>query len=163
PVPAGNDTYPPDQVETVVGRLAVEVGTSPQEIVALGRGAGSGPWSPFGVTQAALRMSRASNAVSRRHGEVARDMWRWLWPDRESASVPIGNVTNGVHIPPWIGQPMRELLDRHLGPDWQARAADPATWAPIDSIPGHELWSARGRQRAGLVAYVARRSVADRL
>jgi starch phosphorylase len=163
PVPAGNDSYPPDQIEAVVGRLAVQLGCSPQELVALGRGQADDPWSPFGVTEAALRTSRAANAVSRRHQEVARDMWHWLWPDRELDSVPIGHVTNGVHIPTWIGQPMRELLDRHLGADWQARAADPATWAAVDSIPGHELWSARGRQRTGLVGYAARRSIADRL
>ena len=163
PVPAGNDTYPPDQIEAVVGRLAVELGCSPQELVTLGRGQADDPWSPFGVTEAALRMSRTANAVSRRHQEVARDMWHWLWPERELDAVPIGHVTNGVHIPTWIGQPMRELFDRHLGPDWQARAADPATWAAVDAIPAHELWSARGRQRTGLVGFVARRSIADRL
>ena len=163
PVPAGNDSYPPDQIEDVVGRLAVQLGSSATEIVALGRDQAGDPWSPFGVTQAALRMSRASNAVSRRHGEVARDMWHWLWPELDPGAVPIGHVTNGVHVPTWIGRPMRELLDRHLGEGWMARAADPATWAAVDSIPAHELWSARGHQRTELVGYVARRSVADRL
>ena len=163
PVPAGNDSYPPDQVEEVVGRLAVQLGCTAAELIALGRDQADDPWSPFGVTQAALRMSRAANAVSRRHGDVAREMWQWLWPDTDSAEVPIGHVTNGVHVPTWIGPAMRELLDRHLGAGWIARAADPATWAPVDSIPAGELWSARGRQRASLVGYVARRSVADRL
>ena len=163
PVPAGNDSYPPDQVEHVVGRLAVQLGCTAAELVALGRDQADDPWSPFGVTQAALRMSRASNAVSRRHGEVAREMWHWLWPDASTDQVPIGHVTNGVHVPTWIGSAMRELLDRQLGAGWIAHAADPATWAAADSIPAHELWSARGRQRAGLVGFVARRSVADRL
>ena len=163
PVPAGNDSYPPDQVEEVVRRLAVELGCSAGELVALGRDKADDPSAEFGVTQAALRMSRAANAVSRRHGEVAREMWQWLWPHRDADGVPIDHVTNGVHVPTWIGGPMRELLDRHLGPGWTSRAADPATWAAVDSIPDHELWSARGRQRAGLVEFVARRSVSDRL
>jgi glycogen phosphorylase len=163
PVPAGNDSYPPDQVEEVVGRLAVQLGSTPLDLIALGRDQADDPWSPFGVTQAALRMSRAANAVSRRHAEVARDMWQWLWPDTDSAEVPIGHVTNGVHVPTWIGAEMRELLDRHLGAGWIARAADPATWEGVDSIPAHELWSARGQQRAGLVSFIARRSLADRL
>jgi starch phosphorylase len=163
PVPAGNDTYPPDQVESVVGRLAAELGASTAELVALGRDQADDPWSPFGVTQAALRMSRSANAVSRRHGEVARDMWHWLWPECQGEEIPIGHVTNGVHVPTWIGEPMRELLDRHLGPDWSARAEDPATWSAVDTIPSAELWAARGRQRAGLVRFVGRRSVADRL
>jgi len=164
PVPAGNDTYPPDQVRSVVGRLAAQLGTTADELVALGRDQAEDPWAPFGVTQAALRMSRAANGVSRRHGEVARDMWQWLWPERtESEPVPIGYVTNGVHVPTWIGTPMRELLDRHLGAGWMSRAEDPVTWAPVEAIPAAELWAARARQRAALVGYVGRRSVGDRL
>ncbi|HEX8977724.1 MAG TPA: alpha-glucan family phosphorylase [Solirubrobacteraceae bacterium] len=163
PVPAGNDSYPADQIEAVAGRLARELGSEPDDLAALGRDAGADAHAPFGVTQAALRMSRASNAVSRRHGEVAREMWQRLWPDCEPDQVPIGHVTNGVHVPTWIGEAMRELLDRHLGPDWSARAADPATWAPVDEIPAAELWAARERQRAELVGMVRQRSVADRL
>jgi starch phosphorylase len=108
-------------------------------------------------------MSRASNAVSRRHGEVAREMWHGLWPDRELDQVPIGHVTNGVHVPTWMGTPMRELLDRYLGADWNERVTDPATWAPVDDIPAAELWAVRERQRSDLVGFVRQRSVADRL
>ena len=163
PVPAGNDTYPPDQIRAAVGRLAGQLGCAPEELVALGRDQADEPWSPFGVTQAALRMSRASNAVSRRHGEVAREMWHWLWPDRELDEVPIGHVTNGVHVPTWIGGPMRELLDRHLRQDWCSHATDPEVWAAVDQIPAHELWQARCLQRAELVSYIGARSIADRL
>ena len=52
-------------------------------------------------------------------------MWHDLWPDRAVEDVPITHVTNGVHIPTWIGAPMRELLDRHLGEGWADRATDP--------------------------------------
>jgi starch phosphorylase len=72
-------------------------------------------------------------------------------------------VTNGVHMPTWVGAPIRALLDRHLGEDWQGRADDPATWEAIEAIPAAELWEARGRQRAGLVDFLRDRSVADRL
>jgi starch phosphorylase len=163
PVPAGNDSYPADQLEATVGRLARELGSEPGELTALGRNEPSDPHAPFGVTQAALRMSRASNAVSRRHGEVAREMWHGLWPDRELDQVPIGHVTNGVHVPTWMGTPMRELLDRYLGADWNERVTDPATWGPVDDIPAAELWAVRERQRSDLVGFVRQRSVADRL
>ena len=82
PVPAGNDSYPADEIKKVVGRLAEAVGWSPEDLVALGRTHPEDHGAPFGVTQAALRMSCAANAVSRRHGEVAREMWHDLWPDR---------------------------------------------------------------------------------
>jgi starch phosphorylase len=163
PVPAGNDTYPPDQVENAVGRLLDEVAMPQAEWLALGRTNPADPHEPFGVTQAALRVSRAANAVSRRHGEVAREMWNVLWPEREVAAVPIGHVTNGVHVPTWIGAPMRSLLERHLGPQWMRASADPATWAKVADIPDRELWEVRRAQRAALVDYIGRRSTADRL
>ena len=99
-------------------------------LVRLGRTHPDEAAEPFGVTQFALRSSRRANGVSARHGEVAREMWQRLWPDRDVDDVPIGHVTNGVHIPTWIGGPMRELLDRHLGDGLDStRATDPATWA----------------------------------
>jgi starch phosphorylase len=162
PVPAGNDTYPPSQIETTIGRLAGELGCSTQELIALGQSDGDHT-SPFGVTQAALRMSRAANAVSRRHGEVAREMWNGLWPDRPAAEVPIGYVTNGVHVPTWIGAPMRELLDRHLPEDWLAQAADPEVWRAVAGIPAAELWRTRCSLRAELVSFIRARSIEDRL
>jgi starch phosphorylase len=163
PVPAGNDSYPPAEIEKALGRLTAELGWSLDELVALGRNDPTDQSAPFGVTQAALRMSRASNAVSRRHGEVAREMWGALWPDRDIGEVPIGHVTNGVHVPTWIGVPMRELLDRHLPEDWCSRADDPQVWAAVDDIPAQELWATRRRQRDQLISFVRRRSVADRL
>ncbi len=163
PVPAGNDTYPPDEIETAVGRLALELGGSIGQLIELGHDQSDEPSAPFGVTQAALRMSRTANAVSRRHGEVAREMWSWMWPDRDVDRVPIRHVTNGVHVPTWIGPAMRELLDRHLAGDWCQRADDPEVWAGMQDIPARELWEARGRQRSELVAFVAGRSIDDRL
>ncbi|MEA2147305.1 MAG: glycogen phosphorylase [Solirubrobacteraceae bacterium] len=160
PVPAGNDAYPADQTERAIGRLAQELGVAVADVIALGR---SGPDEPFGVTQAALRLSRAANGVSRRHGEVAREMWSGRWEGRPVEEVPIGHVTNGVHVPTWIGKSIRELLDRHLGDGWLSRAADPETWAAVDEIPDAELWEARARQREELIAFVRERSTADRL
>jgi starch phosphorylase len=163
PVPAGNDSYPAEQIESAVGRLAQELGASAGELAALGRDEPGEPGAPFGVTQTALRLSRAANAVSRRHGEVAREMWSRLWPGRDLDEVPIGHVTNGVHVPTWIGGPMRELLDRYLGDGWTDRATQAETWAAVDTIPADELWAARGRQRAGMVSFVGGRSITDRL
>jgi starch phosphorylase len=163
PVPAGNDTYPPAQAKRALGRLAKELSAPVSELIALGRTRPDDKKEPFGVTQAALRLSRAANGVSRRHGEVARQMWKGLWPGRRVRRVPIGHVTNGVHLPTWLGEPMRELFDRHLGDGWLDRAADPHTWAGVDHIPDAELWEARTRQRTDLVGFVRERSTIDRL
>jgi glycogen phosphorylase len=163
PVPAGNDTYPQEQVADLLFGMAGELGVDAGELIARGRTNEDDAGEPFGVTQFALRSSRAANGVARRHGEVAREMWQGMWPDRAVEDVPISHVTNGAHLPTWIGAPMRALLDRHLGEGWMARAMDPATWAPVADIPDEELWTARNEQRRELIALVRERSVVERL
>jgi glycogen phosphorylase len=163
PVPAGNDTYDPGQIAESFEILAASVGLDPDALVRLGRSHPDDPYESFGVTQFALRTSRAANGVSRRHGEVAREMWAALWPERAVEDVPIGYVTNGVHLPTWLGGPMRELLDRHLGEAWLLHAEDPAIWEPLRDVPAAELWDVRRRQRADFVAWVRERATSDRL
>ena len=163
PVPAGNDSYPADQMAGILESLAGELGVELDSLVCRGRTHPDEVFEPFGVTQFALRSSRTANGVSARHGEVAREMWQDLWPDRVVDDVPITHVTNGVHIPTWIGAPMRELLDRHLGEGWADRATDPATWDAVETLPAEELWAARSAQRRALIELVRERSVTDRL
>ena len=90
-------------------------------------------------------------------------MWHPMWADRGVDDVPITHVTNGVHIPTWLGKPIWQLLDRHLGEDWLDRATDPATWTAVDDIPAKEIWAVRTQQRAELIEYVRHRAVVDRL
>jgi glycogen phosphorylase len=163
PVPAGNDCYPASLLADAIGELVADLGCEVEDVIALGRTNPDNRDEPFGVTQAALRLSRNANAVSRRHGEVAREMWAALWPGRPLEEIPIGYVTNGAHVSTWIGAPMRELLDHTLGPDWMWRAADPQTWDPIEHVDARQLWEARRAQRAELVHFVRERSMLDRL
>jgi starch phosphorylase len=163
PVPAGNDTYPAEQATRAFAQLARDSRVPDSDLIALGQTHESKPYEPFGVTQAALRLTRVANAVSRRHASVAREMWTAMWPERAVDDVPIGHVTNGVHLATWIGAQMRALLDRYLGPDWLARAADPATWAAVEEIPDRELWEVRRQQRTELIEFATERSTGDRL
>jgi starch phosphorylase len=163
PVPAGNDAYPAEQVRETLTGLAGELGIEAGDLLALGRTNPADDQESFGVTQAALRMSAAANGVSRRHGEVARTMWHGMWPEREPQDVPIGHVTNGVHVPTWVGPAMRVLLQGALGEEWCSEVADPRTWARLDDVSDEDLWAVRQRQRAELIEYLRRRSVNDRL
>src|SRR5262249_38750795 len=70
---------------------------------------------------------------------------------------------NGAHVPTFVADPVRELLDRYLGEGWLERAGDSATWEPVREIPNAELWAARSRARAELVEYVRAKSQQDRL
>jgi len=163
PVPAGNDSYPASRAIGALGAYAREIGLEDEELLRLGRTDPLNFDEEFGITQLALRTSRAANAVSRRHGSVSREMWRGLWPGRSVEGVPISHVTNGAHVPTWLGDPMRELLDRYLSDGWIERAADPVTWAPLADAPASELWAVRQQQRAFLIKYVRERSVLERL
>jgi starch phosphorylase len=161
PVAAGNERYDLGEVEAIFDNLAEQYGISELELRELTTSRpAEDRW--FGVTELALRTARASNGVSRRHGETARGMWQHLWPGRDARDIPIGHITNGVHVPTWVSGPMRELLDRYLGPTWIG-ALDPAVLARIESIPDEELWVVRCRLREQIVSYVRRKTVADRL
>jgi starch phosphorylase len=163
PVPAGNETYPAEQFLGVVSDLSSELGIDDDRLLGLGRIDPANRDEPAGMTALALRGSRNTNGVSARHGEVSRDMWRALFTANGDTGVPIGHVTNGVHAPTWIATPLRLLLDRYLGDGWTYRAADPATWLPIDQVPDEELWATRCELRRRLVELSRTRSVTDRL
>ncbi|MGO8686540.1 MAG: alpha-glucan family phosphorylase [Candidatus Dormibacteria bacterium] len=163
PVEAGNEGYDVREVQSVLGDFPAQVGLQDDGFLELGRTHPDNPHEPFVMTPLGIKMSRFANGVSRRHGEVARQMWQPLFPERPAETVPVSHVTNGVHLPTWMGLPMRRLLDRHLGEGWTERAAEPGTWAAVEGIPDSELWEVRNRQRAALVGAARDRTVANRL
>jgi starch phosphorylase len=165
PVPAGNETYPPDEFGAVFQDMAQAMGTDREGLLRLCRVRPDDRNEPPGMTVLAIRMSRSVNGVSRIHGGVARRMWRDLFPGRSGEDVPITHVTNGAHLPTWIAPEIRRLLDRYLRPDWylQERVMDPATWEAVDSIPDEELWAARKAMSTRLISWAKTHSVIDRL
>ena len=163
PVAAGNETYTPDEFRHVLAGMPERLGTGWETLHGLGRVHPSDPHEQLGMTQMGLRLSRAANAVSRRHGATARAMWHPMFPGGAVDDVPIGHVTNGVHIATWMAPPMRSLLDRHLGPSWTQHTDDAALWAGVDAIPDATLWAARRQLRAGLIEFVRTRATSDRL
>jgi starch phosphorylase len=162
PVPAGNETYQRSEVMAMLGRIA-DLATDREQFLSMGRIDPHNTGQPMGLTALALRTSRHANAVSQRHGEVARAMWQPLFPGCEVNHVPISHITNGVHLPSWLHGPMRELLDHHLGDGWLMRADQPSTWRPVLDIPATELWAARCAARRQLVDMIAQRATSDRL
>ena len=163
PVPAGNETYTGREVLGMLDGFHNAFGMNEEQFLSLGRMHPHDPAEPFGVTPLGLRVSRVANGVSRLHGGTARAMWDGLERDGGLEPAPIGAVTNGVHLPTWMAPQMRELLAKHLGHDWEERAALPATWAAVDDISDEELWEVRGALRAELVAFLRDRVARDRL
>jgi starch phosphorylase len=143
----GQRHVPAEQVAGTLRRLVDGSGTDMEGFVRLGRTHPDDGGEPFGVTQLALRSSRAANGVSRRHGEVAREMWQGLWPDRGVDDVPITHVTNGVTCP--RGSARRcgacSTATSARGGGWRRRSR---RFAAIDDIPAEDLWAVRGEQRS---------------
>jgi starch phosphorylase len=163
PVPAGNETYSSDEFFRVLGHSIDEMGINRDELAALTRVDESAGSEPMGFSPLAIKCSRSTNGVSRRHGEVARGMWNPLFPDRAEADVPITYVTNGVHLPTWMNPTMRHLLTRFLGHDWERHANDMNMWNHVDEISDIDLWDARCQMRLQLVEMIRSRIVVDRL
>jgi len=150
PVPAGIDMFPEELVKRYLGAYASDLSLRPEQLLSLGMENPGG--AGFNMAVLALRLSTAANGVSRLHGEVSRKMWSSLWPGLPAAEVPIGSVTNGVHLQTWMSPDMSSLLDRYLGPQWRA-SRDGAVWSRMDAIPDEELWRTHERRRERLVAY----------
>jgi starch phosphorylase len=107
--------------------------------------------------------SGQTNGVSDLHGEVSRSMWHDLWPDRPQEEVPIGQVTNGVHLPSWTGEAMHRLYRRHVSPDWIDRQSDPVVWTRIEDVADEEIWNAHVHLKRKMFSTVRERARQDRI
>jgi starch phosphorylase len=159
PVPAGHDRFSPDLIEEHLGPVRDGLGLAYDAFLALGRVNPYDPREEFCMTVLALKCCHRANAVSSLHGQVSRTMWMPLFPGVRDEQIPIGHVTNGVHVNTWLAPQMRLVYDRHLGANWVERSGDPALWDAIDEIDDGELWEAHQALKASLIEVTRRRVV----
>jgi starch phosphorylase len=158
PVPAGHDRFSADLMEEHLGPLREQLGISHENMMGFGREYPTDYGEPFCMTVLGLKLARRVNAVSSLHGEVSRAMWKGLYPNRPEDAVPIGHITNGVHVPSWLAPQMCRLYDRHLGVDWQHHSSWPKTWEKIESVDDGELWETHLALKAQLIEFARRRA-----
>jgi glycogen phosphorylase len=158
PVPAGHDRFSPDLVEEHLGPLREQLGISHENLMGFGREHPTDYGEPFCMTVLGLKLARRVNAVSSLHGEVSRAMWRGLYNDGPEDAVPIGHVTNGVHVPSWLAPQMRRLYDRHLGVGWQRESGKAHTWEAIETVDDGELWETHLSLKGQLFNFARRRA-----
>src|SRR5207247_2176400 len=118
----------------------------------------------FHMPVLAMRLSQQVNGVARRHGEESRRMWAGLWPGRDPTRVPIGHVTNGVHLATWMSHRMTDLLNAHLGPDWPDRVDEPGFWDSVLGLETAAVWETHRELKGTLLRAIrddARRRRAD--
>lgn len=139
PVAAGHDYFSQDLVESHLEPTYRALGLNLHQFMALGRRNPNDGNEEFCMTILGMKLSRYANAVSSLHGVVTRRMWRALWPDKREEELPIGHITNGVHVPTWMAPQIKTLLQRNI-PEWSEESVDPEVWAKVYDVDSTELW-----------------------
>jgi glycogen phosphorylase len=162
PVPAGNDVFERSLMEKYFRSPVEKTGMDFDEFLANGRKNPNDRSEGFWMPVLGLRLSSRANGVSRLHGRVAREMWQAVWPQLEQQELPIGYITNGVHIPSYVSRDLLRLYDRYLGSGWTEDPDNDKIWRRVDQIPDTELWRTHERCRNRLI-YFARRRLINQL
>ncbi|HEY2805091.1 MAG TPA: alpha-glucan family phosphorylase, partial [Gemmatimonadales bacterium] len=152
PVAAGHDAFPIADVERIAGPIWNDMGMDRDAFARLGQNP-SDSGHHFHMTVVAMRLSGRVNGVAARHEVESRRIWHDLWR-RDPSQVPIGHVTNGVHLGTWMAQRIRVLLNGHLGADWEERFDGPEMWERVLELDDAALWRAHERLGQVLHSYI---------
>ncbi len=157
PVEAGFDRFPPDLVWKHLGKYAENhLGLSYGDLMALGRLDPGNGQEPFNMAYLALHGSGAVNGVSQLHGKVSRSIFQPLFPRWPQEEVPIGHVTNGIHVPTWDSQAADALWTKQCGQErWRGEGDEMAEL--VRRVSDQELWVLRQASRQTLIEYARQR------
>ena len=156
-VPAGFDRFAPELMEQYFGRYAPKrLGIPLQDLLALGRRNPADASEPFNMAYLAMRGSGAVNGVSQLHGCVSRHLFAPLFPGWPETGVPVGHVTNGVHMPTWDSAAADQVWTEACGQErW--RGWSPNLEADFRRVSDEKLWTLRTISRKALVEYARAR------
>jgi glycogen phosphorylase len=160
PVPAGNDEFPLWLIEKYLSAIWPQLKLTREEFFDVARHQ-MPQGEMYGMGVLALRNADGRNGVSELHGQVARKMWNFLWPDKVEKDVPITHITNGVHVTNWMARRLVNLFSEYLGKDWLDHLDEPGLWKNVDDIPDDELWAVRVHLKRKMTFYMRER-VRDR-
>ncbi|MEO8449642.1 MAG: alpha-glucan family phosphorylase, partial [Gemmatimonadota bacterium] len=153
PVPAGHDAFDLQHLVDCTGPVWEELGVDKDTFLRLGHDVARDP-GRFQMTVLALTLAGRVNGVSERHGHVSQEIWKDLWPGRPPKKVPIGSVTNGVHLATWMANPIMDLLDRDIGADWGNRLDDPSMWVQLRQLDPGAFWSVHQQLKGVMMGFV---------
>jgi starch phosphorylase len=156
PVIAGFDRFSPDLMRQYLSGIVQTLGISFNQFLALGQTSAENPDQSFNMTYFALRTCAAANGVSRLHGQVSQQLFHQLYPHWPIEEIPVGYVTNGVHVPTWDSSFTDRLWTNFCGKGRWAGKVD-SLRTQIAAIQDDVLWTFRGESRAKLVGYVRQR------
>jgi len=156
PVAAGHDAFPDDMVRPYLAPFEPVLQIDAGALLALGKA----PWADrepnFSMTALAVQSSGRINGVSRIHGGVSRQLFRDLYPGLSTGEVPVGAITNGVHVPTWLAPEMQRLFDTRLPGDWREHLADAEYWDAVRHLDARDFWQVRLACKRRLTAWLER-------
>ncbi|MCF6291603.1 MAG: alpha-glucan family phosphorylase [Desulfobacterales bacterium] len=158
PVEAGFDRFVPWLFEQYLGEYAADLGIRFNDLLAMGRTGTRGRDSeePFHMAWLAMHGCGAVNGVSQLHGRVSRGIFQPLFQRWPTGEVPVGHVTNGVHVPSWDSRESDRLWTGTCGKErWRGDLQDLET--AIMEVPEARLWEMRTRNRLGMITWLRRR------
>jgi starch phosphorylase len=156
PVAAGFDRFAPDLFSLYFREYAEKLGVAIEDILALGRSNPNDADAPFNMAYLAVRGAGAVNGVSHLHGEVSRRIFQPLFPHWPEHEVPVGHVTNGVHVPSWDSAAADALWTEACGKTRWLGSLD--TLEPgLRQLGGEVLWRFRNDGRQRLVDFLRSR------
>ena len=159
PVPAGLDMFDLDLIGPYFEAYCQEMGITREQFIDLGR-QDVGWGEKFSMPRLALTLSSFKNGVSRLHGQVSRELFQHIWPDRPVDQVPISYITNGIHAQTWLAPQMAALFDTYVGHDWVKYLDDREMWNAVDAIPDAVLWEARDQLKMEVQAFLRQQAQA---
>lgn len=157
PVPAGFDVFSADQINKYLGPIFSETGFNINQLMGFGRENPFDETESFAMAICGIRLSTYRNGVSALHGKVSREMFRKLWNNALEEYVPIGHVTNGVHLPTFIAENIKTLYTRYMSEAWLYKPYDFNVWNDIEKIPDSAFFEAKEKQRNRLVMFARER------
>lgn len=157
PVAAGFDCYPEALLGRYASRYAEMLGVPVQTLMQLGRANPDDASEGFNMAYLAMRTCGFSNGVSQLHGQVSQQIFQPLFPRWPQREVPVGYVTNGVHMPTWDSPAADDIWTNAYGRQRWRGDLDVFTPSRLDALPDEELATLANKGRAQLVTYVRRR------
>jgi starch phosphorylase len=158
PVSAGFDRFNPPLIYQYLSEIIQTLGIPFNQFLALGQTTVENPDELFNMTYFALRTCAAANGVSRLHGQVSQQLFHQLYPQWPIEEIPVGYVTNGVHVPTWDSSFADALWTNVCGKErWSGKVDTLRT--KIEAIQDEILWTFRGESRGKLVRYIRQRII----
>ena len=154
PVPAGNDIFPIELMDTYFKDYWDKLGISKQELFKMGMKPNASLSSGFDMGVLALKVAGKKNGVSKLHGAVSRELFGDVWPNIASNEAPITYITNGIHTCSWLPQNIKNLYNEYLAPYWQDNIFNDEIWEKINNIPDEKLWNVHMERKKKLIALV---------